>query len=153
MSVILMKEKIEKVAETLLMNNYGSRDYSRCVFNYHEEAQFRMLGIVATEDDIQKNILCWCNRLWWANQLAGFMTWSDANRTLTDIDDKKLPNGHLTPALLYNDLCSIKYNIYANSGRTMLSAEDMEKLETLIQKVADRIINAATDYRGSVNVD
>jgi hypothetical protein len=153
MSVILLKKEIERLADTLLMDSYGSRDYSRCVFNYREESQFRMLGVMPTEDDIKNNILCWCNRLWWANQLAAFMTWSDAGRTLTDIEDGKLPAGHMNPGDLYRDLCSIKYNLYANSGRMMLSADDLEKLDTLTQRVADRIINAGQDYRGTVNVD
>jgi hypothetical protein len=144
-----MKKEIERVAESLIMSMYGDQRYMRAVFTYNEEYQFKMLSFSKTggvpEKDIQNNILCWCNRLWWSNQLAYMMTYGhheETSKTITDIDDEHLPSSHPVAKMLYDDLKAIEYNLISNGGRKMISAEDERKLEDLISIVSGEIIRA-----------
>jgi hypothetical protein len=143
MSVIVYKEKLEQLMDTLIMDYYGPKDFSRAVFSYDEELKLKRFN--GTVDDEINNIKCWCNRIYWANQLAYICSYShhaDCDRTIQDLDDKNKHIRHISLKTLYSDLQAIKYNLYSNSGRIFLSKEDEEKFNELCTVVADRIISS-----------
>lgn len=131
MSVMDVKEHIERVANTVIqsMLSRNINYYWRAVLTSADENYYIRLD--AAKDDVFENhILCWANRVYWANQLAAFLTYKDIPRTLTDIDEKKVCGIPLSARELFEAVCHIEYNIHSNGGRTMLSAEDMERLQT-----------------------
>jgi hypothetical protein len=153
MSVIVQNEKIESVMKSLILDYQGRRDISRAVLTYEEEHRLNMFG-PSTEKEQINNIMCWCNRLFWANQLAYMCTYQDADRKLLDLDEHSKARPHGGRKTLYRDLMSIRYNLCSNSGRVFLSKDDMEKFDNLCTIVADRIITAEdNDMSQCGNID
>lgn len=143
MSVMDVQEDIQKVANTVIvsMQSRNINQYWRAVLTRADEDYYIRLD--AAKDDVFENhILCWANRLYWANQCAEFMAYQTMPHVLRDIDESEICGKQLTAKALYDDIRHIEYNIHSNGGRTMLSSEDMERLQTLKGFAAAEVIRA-----------
>lgn len=111
------------------------------------------------EEAKDNRIFCFFNRLFIANQLAGFITYKsdckeDGSFTIHQLQDEdikglKFENTFLNgPRSLNSVLRSLRYNIISNGGRSFFDSEDTERLENLINFTANEIIES-TEKKGS----
>ena len=137
-----------KIAATLLVS-YNANQYAHCVFDYHEETAFRSLWMntepAAFEQRFRQTkermILAWVNRLYLANQIAVALNYDNGEAfTLHNLPDGVQNAFPDTAKELYENLNQIKYNIYTNAGRCMFSHNDMQRLDNLISRAANTII-------------
>ena len=138
-----------RIASMLLRSQYAD-NFSWCVFDTYENAETRALLTHLESNEINhrfeeaKNtmIFTWVDRLYLANQIAAAITYVKEREftlehlrvTLLDLDP------YPTLPEFYEQLRSIRYNIYTNNGRCMFGHDDMTRLDDLIDAVAHQII-------------
>jgi hypothetical protein len=148
MSVILYtKEEFGSLAYHLTHTNQDLRDLA---LPYHEKLKLQRFKLRPGDED--RNIICWVDRLYVANQLAFHQTysWGEGRFEITPLDEEDInPNSiHWDYRKLYDFLNSLHYNLFSNGGRSFISTEDMARLDGLIGGVARRIIDGPTHYGG-----
>lgn len=138
-------KKFAQVAHTIL---YGGRDTSNLkdvFYSWSEKyEQLAFSEVIKDQDDHDKSaVLSWVDRLNIANQLAVEYQYSKENSmTLTRLEDV----GSQTPLSLSNlwsELGHIRYNLNTNNGRIFLGGEDEERLDRLINHIANSLCFSA----------
>jgi hypothetical protein len=133
--------KFLQVAHTIL---YGERDATNLkdVFyswsEKYEQQVFR--EVIKDQDDHDKSaVLSWVDRLNIANQLAVEYQYSKEN----SMSIKRLEDVHsqmpLSMRSLWSELRHIRYNLNTNNGRIFLGGEDEERLDRLINHIANSL--------------
>lgn len=133
--------KFLQVAHTIL---YGGRDATNLkdVFyswsEKYEQQVFR--EVIKDQDDHDKSaVLSWVDRLNIANQLAVEYQYSKENSmTIMRLEDV---HSHMTLSMrsLWSELRHIQYNLSTNNGRIFLGGEDEERLDRLINHIANSL--------------
>src|SRR5487761_634117 len=133
--------KFLQVAHTIL---YGGRDATNLkdVFyswsEKYEQQVFR--EVIKDQDDHDKSaVLSWVDRLNIANQLAVEYQYSNENSmTIMRLEDV---HSHMTLSMrsLWSELRHIQYNLSTNNGRIFLGGEDEERLDRLINHIANSL--------------
>lgn len=140
MSVILYETKRFGSLANHLISTSDLRDAS---LPYDERMKLKQYK--GTFDDECTNIVCWVDRLYIANQLAYHTTYTYREGKfeveLLDDSDIKSNGCNWDNKKLYSFLNSLHYNIFSNGGRSFLSEEDMNRLDSLISSVARNIID------------
>ena len=133
--------KFLQVAHTIL---YGGRDASNLkdvFYSWSEKyEQLAFSEVIKDQDDYDKRaVLSWADRLNIANQLAVDYEYSKQNSmTITRLEDigSQAP---LSLQKLWSELRHIRYNLNTNNGRIFLGGEDEERLDRLINHVANSL--------------
>ena len=138
--------KFLQVAHTIL---YGGRDASNfkdVFYSWSEKYEQQAFSeVIKDQDDHDKSaVLSWVDRLNIANQLAVEYQYSKENSmTLTRLEDV----GSQTPLLslnnLWSELRNIRYNLNTNNARIFLGGEDEERLDRLINHIANSLCFSA----------
>ena len=150
MSVCEEKDRIEKLVNTIVSAyKYKGQlgGIEDCVIDYRDMREIRML-CKNDENEILKCVVSkiwWFgNRLYWANQQAMMITYSDIPRTLNEISES-CAEGKLMPATwkeLYNICSMIEYNCTSNGGTVTLSKQDEAALIEIKLLCASRVIRS-----------
>lgn len=139
-----------RIASMLLRSQYAD-DFSWCVFDTQESMEIHTLlthlesheTVHQFEEAKNTMIFTWVDRLYLANQIAAAITYvKEREFTLQHlyIGMLDLSNPYPTLPEFYEQLRSIRYNIYTNNGRCMFGHDDMTRLDDLIDAVAHQII-------------
>jgi hypothetical protein len=151
MSVARIDPKIfVQVAYTIL---YGGRDASNlkdvfyCWSEKYEQQVFS--EVIKDQDDHDKSaVLSWVDRLNIANQLAVEYQYSkETSMTISRLEDA----GSQTPlslCSLWSELRHIRYNLHTNNGRIFLGGEDEERLDQLINHIANSLCFSVFEQSG-----
>jgi len=92
------------------------------------------------ETQRDKDILCWVERLHIANALAYHYQYSDTDTIIIKRLNEKDLEGKLLPEKeLYQQLRSLRYNLYTNNGRVFLGGNDLARLTRFIDILRDDI--------------
>jgi ribosomal protein L27 len=91
-----------------------------------------------TEQQLDKAILCWVERLYIANALAFEYQYGDSEIiSIKRLAEKDLEGQLLRRGEILEKLRGLRYNVFTNAGRTFLGEDDMAKLSALIQLIQD----------------
>jgi len=142
-------KKFVQVAHTIL---YGGRDASNLkdvFYSWSEKYEQQAFGEVKDKEDYDRRaVLSWADRLNIANQLAVDYEYSKQNSmTITRLEDV----GSQTPLSLQNlwsELRHIRYNLNTNNGRIFLGGDDEERLDRLINHVANSLCFSVFEGNG-----
>ena len=142
--------KFLQVAHTIL---YGGRDASNLkdvFYSWSEKYEQQAFSeVIKDQDDHDKSaVLSWVDRLNIANQLAVKYQYSKENSmTITRLEDigSQAP---LSLQKLWSELRHIRYNLNTNNGRIFLGGEDEERLDRLINHVANSLCFSVFEGNG-----
>lgn len=91
-----------------------------------------------TEQQLDKAILCWVERLYIANALAFEYQYGNSDPiTIKRLTEKDLDGQLLSRGKIFEQLRSLRYNLYTNSGRSFIGEDDLAKLSVFIQLIQD----------------
>lgn len=91
-----------------------------------------------TERQLDKAIFCWVERLYIANALVFEYQYGDSDViTIKRLNEKDLDGQLLSRAKIFEQLRSLRYNLYTNAGRSFLGEDDMAKLSAFINRIQD----------------
>ena len=152
MSVLDKRQDIEQIADALLYDAMGQRQFVRAVVP-------GVNAFCGSVDDFKDPVIDWCNRLYVANQIAYIFTYShndDVDTRINMIERNEslwADGGHLLQDLprFFRILESIRYNLYSNGGQVMLCGEDMTHLNDLMAFVSREIVGMYQKEKGQVN--
>jgi len=147
------RKEMGKLAHALLAHEERQRDGS-WFFSHQDEAELaydekrhrRYSEEYFPEDAWRRNrILDFMDHLWVANQVAYHLQYREEMDKLELLDRKKdIINGALLNGVnIHRELCSVRYNLYTNGGTIFLGPSDMEKLDHLINSLAEKIVRSS----------
>jgi hypothetical protein len=134
-------KKFVEVAYTIL---HGGRDASNLkdeFYSWSEKYEQQAFSeVIKDQDDYDKKaVLSWVDRLNIANQLAVEYQYSKENSMMiTRLEDVSLQTP-LSLHSLWSELRHIRYNLNTNNGRIFLGGEDEERLDRLINHIANSL--------------
>jgi hypothetical protein len=134
MSVILFRrEHMGRIASTII-NTPRYLEAMKLEQDRKEEGGYLKMDA----EDIQNRAFHFCDRLYMANQLAYYLTYSseldeDGSIKLARLQAEDLNVPAMDGKTLHEDLRSLDYHIISNAGRSMFSAEDLQRLTQLIE--------------------
>ena len=148
MSVADEKEKIEKLTNTLVhayryKGVMGGLEEPVVSYSFIQELrQLYKNDENKISECVINKIQMWGNRLYWMNQTAMFITYSDIPRNLVDIDESKITGSSmpLTWKEIYSAVQMIEYNCTSNGGTITLSKDDEDSLNQVARIAASRVV-------------
>lgn len=147
MSVIVLDSKdYGKIANTLIETHQSRRIFSqgeRLVMERDSE----VLKITPYDYNVQ-NMVWFVNRLYVSNQIAYYMTYEFKEKKpmqIFELDEVDLQN-HMPigDKQLLIKLKDVRCNLYDNAGHAYVDAKDLERLNKMINYLAEKI--ALSDY-------
>lgn len=151
MSVCDVKEEICRVCKAVI----SKKEYRDVVFNHIEQGNLRCFFL---QEEFQKRqrslgdrmIYSWGERLYYANQMAQILTYNETlsgSREMCPLKEEDFDNAIIfrSPSEIWHAIGHIGYNLVANSGRTMISEEDLDKLSSLKDSIAYSCIRRYED--------
>lgn len=141
MSIVLItKKEFSDVAKSIEFYSFLRETF----FSWRERYYKQKFN---DEEVSRNNILCFCERLYLANRMAFYYQYYDECKdkrfiTIERLDESDFKDGNiLNERDLLKLLRLIHYNLYTNAGYCFLGQEDMERLERLIERLKDRILD------------
>ena len=138
------RKQMGRIGESILYHRIMGSNVARdLVLNEYEK--YMRLKLSGSDAVTEKDVYCFVDRLWIANQMAFAYTYERGDEgkpvvheieRLSEEDFSCLPLGS---DKFLSELNSLKYNTISNGGNTFLGVSDQEKL--------DQIINALTSFR------
>ena len=134
-------KKFAQVAYTILCGGRDASNLKDVFYSWSEKYEQQAFGeVIKDQDDYDKRaVLSWADRLNIANQLAVDYEYSKQNSmTITRLEDigSQAP---LSLQKLWSELRHIRYNLNTNNGRIFLGGEDEERLDRLINHIANSL--------------
>jgi len=109
--------------------------WDRAGVPWKEKANFALLSFDGKTqmswNQKKNNFLYFMDRVWVANQVAVDFAYNAKSFEIQRLAEEHL-KGFLSPPVLLRKLESLQYNLITNSGRSFISQEDSERLESLI---------------------
>jgi hypothetical protein len=153
MSVIgFSREEMGKLAHALISGEERQRSNGSLFFIHQDDMEmaydekaikrWKKEPEPFDEDAWRRNkIAVFVDHLWIANQVAYHVQYpSDGMNGLERLEEEDIKNGALmTGHILHQQLTSVRYNLYTNGGSVFLGPPDMEKLDHLINRMADKL--------------
>ena len=143
-------KKFAQVAYTILFGGRDASNLKDVFYSWSEKYEQRaFVEVIKDQDDYDKRaVLSWADRLNIANQLAVDYEYSKQNSmTITRLEDigSQAP---LSLQKLWSELRHIRYNLNTNNGRIFLGGEDEERLDRLINHVANSLCFSVFEGNG-----
>ena len=143
-------KKFAQVAYTILFGGRDASNLKDVFYSWSEKYEQQAFGeVIKDQDDYDKRaVLSWADRLNIANQLAVDYEYSKQNSmTITRLEDigSQIP---LSLQNLWSELRHIRYNLNTNNGRIFLGGEDEERLDRLINHVANSLCFSVFEGNG-----
>ena len=118
--------------------------WDRAGIPWKEKANFALLGFDGMSWDQEKNnFLYFMDRVWVANQVAVDFAYNAKSFEIQRLATEHI-KGFLNEKNLLKKLKSLRYNLITNAGRSFISQEDSERLDTLISVLSHLMLE---DYQ------
>lgn len=137
------KEMGELTEAVISLNNRsGAMGYWWKFVSDQEIQEIQKYNPEKDQQDIAENkIACWMDRLYIGNQLAYIYTYDYDGQEIDRLQSENIGAYTTWSDLkILEKLESLKYNLYSNSGHIFVGPEDLEKLESLLTSLRQKII-------------